>query len=61
MGSLLSFLHLRLPTNVVNNDVFTSAQTNVLLNKKMDEIPYPDNTDDQLILARRYKIWKQLV
>lgn len=51
MGHLLFFLKVRLPVNVVNNDIYTSAQTNILLNKRMDEIPYPDDTDDQLILA----------
>jgi len=50
MGRLLYFLKLRLPVNVVNNDVFTSAQTNILLDKRMDQIPYPNDTDDQMIL-----------
>jgi adhesin transport system outer membrane protein len=52
MGRLLYFLKLKLPVNVVNNDVFTSAQTNILLNKQMDELPYPDDSDDQLVLTR---------
>lgn len=52
IGSLLFFLDLRLPVNVVNNDVFTSAQTHILLNEKMNELPYPDDSDDDLLLAR---------
>lgn len=46
MGCLLYFLNLRLPINVVNNDVFTSAQTHLLLNDRMDKLPYPDDADD---------------
>lgn len=45
MGCLLPYLNMKLPVNVVNNDVFSSAQTHVLLNKEMDKIPYPDVTD----------------
>ena len=52
MGNLLYFLKLRLPVNVVNNDVFTSAQTNILLDKRMDQIAYPNDTDDQMVLER---------
>ncbi len=52
MGNLLYFLKLKLPVNVVNNDVFTSAQTNILLDKNMDRIPYPDTTDNSMLLAR---------
>ncbi|WED43884.1 TolC family outer membrane protein [Legionella cardiaca] len=55
MGKLLPYLHLRLPANVVNNDVFSSAQTHILLNKEMDKIPYPDTTDDALALAHPVK------
>lgn len=51
IGGLLRYLDLRLPVNVVNNDVFTSAQTNILLDKRMDELPYPDTTDDNMMLA----------
>ncbi|HAT1808489.1 TPA: TolC family outer membrane protein [Legionella pneumophila] len=51
MGCLLKYLNLRLPVNVVNNDVFSSAQTNILLNRKMDEIPYPNNTDNPMVLT----------
>lgn len=51
MGRLLYFLKLRLPVNVVNNDVFTSAQTNILLDKNMDQMPYPNDTDDAMALA----------
>lgn len=51
MGNLLRYLKLRLPVNVVNNDVFSSAQTNILLNKSMDEIPYPDDSDNAMALA----------
>ena len=51
MGSLLYFLKMKLPVNVVNNDVFTSAQTNILLDKNMDRIPYPDTTDEPMVLA----------
>jgi outer membrane protein, adhesin transport system len=51
MGNLLFYLKLRLPVNVVNNDVFTSAQTNILLNKSMDELPYPDDSDNAMALA----------
>jgi len=50
MGSLLYYLKLKLPVNVINNDVFTSAQTHILLNKRMDKVPYPDDTDAQMIL-----------
>ncbi|CEK11142.1 TolC family outer membrane protein [Legionella hackeliae] len=56
MGRLLSYLKLRLPANVVNNDVFSSAQTHILLNKEMDKIPYPnDVTDSQLVLDHPVK------
>ncbi|WP_035916041.1 TolC family outer membrane protein [Legionella lansingensis] len=55
MGRLLSYLKLRLPVNVVNNDVFSSAQTHILLNKAMDRIPFPDNSDQGLILAHPVK------
>ena len=55
MGRLLYYLKLRLPVNVVNNDVFSSAQTHVLLNKKMDEIPYPNDTDHPMLLAQPVK------
>ncbi|KGP62704.1 agglutination protein [Legionella norrlandica] len=55
MGCLLKYLDLRLPINVVNNDVFTSAQTNILLNRKMDEIPYPNNTDNPMVLTHPVK------
>lgn len=55
MGKLLCYLKLRLPVNVVNNDVFTSAQTNILLNKRMDQLPYPDDTDDQMVLDQPLK------
>lgn len=55
MGMLLKFLNLRLPVNVVNNDVFTSAQTHILLDKRMDEIPYPNDTDHPMLLAQPLK------
>ncbi|HAU1152615.1 TPA: TolC family outer membrane protein [Legionella pneumophila] len=55
MGCLLKYLNLRLPVNVVNNDVFSSAQTNILLNRKMDEIPYPNNTDNPMVLTHPVK------
>lgn len=55
MGCLLKYLNLRLPVNVVNNDVFSSAQTNILLNRKMDEIPYPNNTDNSMVLTHPVK------
>lgn len=51
-GTLLSYLQMRLPENVVNNDVFTSAETHVLLNKRMDRIPYPDNSERSLYLRK---------
>lgn len=51
MGRLLAYLNTRLPVNVVNNDVFTSAQTNILLNKRMDELPYPNTTDNPMVLT----------
>ncbi|HGC5939960.1 TPA: TolC family outer membrane protein [Legionella pneumophila] len=55
MGCLLRYLNLSLPVNVVNNDVFSSAQTNILLNRKMDEIPYPNNTDNPMVLTHPVK------
>ncbi|HHS3030344.1 TPA: TolC family outer membrane protein [Legionella pneumophila] len=55
MGCLLKHLNLRLPVNVVNNDVFSSAQTNILLNRKLDEIPYPNNTDNPMVLTHPVK------
>ncbi|KTD03062.1 TolC family outer membrane protein [Legionella feeleii] len=55
MGRLLCYLKMRLPQNVVNNDVFSSAQTHILLNKAMDELPYPDTTDRSLYLAQPVK------
>ncbi|MFO2511171.1 TolC family outer membrane protein [Legionella pneumophila serogroup 2] len=55
MGCLLKYLNLRLPVNVVNNDVFSSAQTNILLNRQMDEIPYPNNTDNPMVLTHPVK------
>ncbi len=51
MGVLLCYLKMKLPENVVNNDVFTSAETHVLLHDDMDDIPYPDTTDRTLVLA----------
>ncbi|KTD56727.1 agglutination protein [Legionella santicrucis] len=45
MGKLLSYLHMKLPINVKNNDVFTSAQEHILLDGNMDKIPYPDVKD----------------
>ncbi|KTC94108.1 TolC family outer membrane protein [Legionella erythra] len=55
MGRLLPYLHMRLPENVVNNDVFSSAQTHILLDKNMDGVPYPDDTDRPLALAHPVK------
>lgn len=55
IGNLLCYLKLRLPVNVVNNDVFTSAQTHILLNKEMDELPYPNDTDRPMLLAHPVK------
>lgn len=55
MGKLLPYLKLKLPVNVVNNDVFSSAQTHILLNKQMDELPYPDTSDRALGLAEPVK------
>lgn len=55
MGNLLYYLKLRLPVNVVNNDVFSSAQTHILLNKKMDELPYPNDSDKPMLLAHPVK------
>lgn len=55
MGMILPYLKMRLPKNVVNNDVFTSAQNHILLNKNMDNIPYPDDTDKQMVLIRPVK------
>ncbi|KTD14482.1 agglutination protein [Legionella gratiana] len=45
MGKLLRYLHMELPVNVKNNDVFTSAQEHILLNGNMDKVPYPDVKD----------------
>ncbi len=55
MGRLLAYLNMKLPINVVNNDVFSSAQTHVLLNKRMDEIPFPETSDKQLVLEHPVK------
>jgi len=55
MGKLLCYLKLSIPVNVVNNDVFTSAQTHILLNKRMDKLPYPNVTDDQMVLDHPVK------
>lgn len=55
MGNLLCYLKLRLPVNVVNNDVFSSAQTHILLNKRMDELPYPNDSDNPMLLAHPVK------
>jgi adhesin transport system outer membrane protein len=52
MGGLLKYFNLRLPQNVVNNSVFSSAQTHVLLNEQMDKIPYPDTTDQSLSIEK---------
>lgn len=55
IGMLLPYMKMRLPENVVNNDVFSSAQTHILLNRNMDGVPYPDSTDKPLILAHPVK------
>lgn len=55
MGVLLNYLNMRLPLNVVNNDVFSSAQTHILLDKNMDGVPYPDTTDKPVALAQPVK------
>jgi len=54
-GMLLPYMKMRMPENVINNDVFNSAQTHILLNRNMDGVPYPDDTDKQLILAHPVK------
>jgi adhesin transport system outer membrane protein len=46
---------VRLPVNVVNNDVFSSAQTHILLNRRMDELPYPNDTDEPMPLVEPVK------
>jgi adhesin transport system outer membrane protein len=51
MGRLVPYLRIKLPVNVANNDIFTSAQNHILLNKAMDKVPYPDNSDQGLLLA----------
>lgn len=52
MGKLLPYLNMKLPVNVSNNDVFTSAQEHVLLNKHdTNKVPYPDITDKSMLLA----------
>ena len=51
MGQLLRYLNIKLPVNVSNNDVFTSAQEHVLLNKHdTDQVPYPDISDKSPML-----------
>ncbi|KTD66172.1 agglutination protein [Legionella spiritensis] len=55
MGKLLPYLKMRLPVNVVNNDIFTSAQTHILLDNTMDGVPYPDTSDRSLFLAQPVK------
>lgn len=52
MGKLLPYLHMKLPVNVANNDVFSSAQEHILLNdRNINDIPYPDLTDRPMLLA----------
>jgi adhesin transport system outer membrane protein len=55
MGCLLKYLRLKLPENVINNDVYSSAQTNILLDNKMDGVPYPNNTDNPMALTHPLK------
>lgn len=53
MGKLLPYLHMKLPVNVSNNDVLTSAQEHILLKKNdMNDVPYPDLHRTPLPLAR---------
>lgn len=52
MGKLLPYLGMKIPVNVKNNDVFSSAQRHILLNENMDHVPYPDNTDNAIGLTR---------
>ncbi|RAP36438.1 MULTISPECIES: TolC family outer membrane protein [Legionella] len=55
MGLLLCYLKMRLPQNVINNDVFSSAQTHILLDQSMDGVPYPDTSEKALALAQPVK------
>jgi adhesin transport system outer membrane protein len=52
MGKLLTYLHINLPRNVKNNDIFSSAQKHILLNDNMDHVPYPDYSDGPVALSR---------
>jgi|GEM_PF-5768975 len=61
MGKLLPYLHMKLPVNVSNNDIFTSAQEHILLNKHdTDKVPYPDLTDKDISLERPVPTFEQV-
>jgi len=61
MGKLLPYLHMKLPVNVSNNDVFTSAEEHILLNKRdMNEIPFPDVHKTPLQVKRDVPTFEQV-
>jgi adhesin transport system outer membrane protein len=52
MGKLIPYLHIKIPVNVTNTDVLTSAQRHVLLGVRDAElVPKPDNSDKPLLLS----------
>lgn len=61
MGKLLPYLHMKLPVNVTNNDVFSSAEKHILLNDHDNgKTPYPDLTDDPMLLKRPVPTFEQV-
>ncbi|TAL61246.1 MAG: agglutination protein [Legionella sp.] len=61
MGKLIPYLHMKLPVNVSNNDVFSSAQEHILLNKHdMNDVPYPDINKTPLQVKRDVPTFEQV-
>ncbi|WP_367605614.1 TolC family outer membrane protein [Legionella sp. W05-934-2] len=55
VGKLIIFFNVRIPTNVVNGDIFNSAQRQVVTEQPMDGVPMPEMLEEDLRIAKPVK------
>lgn len=55
VGRLIIYFKARIPTNVANGDIFSSAERQVITDQSMDGLPLPEMVEEDLRLAKPVK------
>jgi adhesin transport system outer membrane protein len=56
VGQLIYFFKIKVPCNVDNGDIYTSAQRQVITNQSMNDVPLPEVVEGDLKLSQPVKL-----